>query len=214
MTEHTITTTATGRVSAPPDEVDITFSASALEPDVTGARRAVVEQATLLREALDAVDVPTSRSGRFGFESDSGRPIGGTTRTTPPSRTTRPRRSASRCSTSTASARRCRPPSSRRASKSTRWDSPSGRRPGEPSSATRSLMRSRRHEKAASTAAAEDLAVGEVRSIVTDDGLRPRRTSAGRQLTVDTAESGTLERGPIDIQVRVEVEYDLLDSSE
>jgi uncharacterized protein YggE len=47
---------------------------------------------------------------------------------------------------------------------------------------------------------------------VTDDGSRPRRTSAGQQLAMDTAESGSVDSGPIEIQVRVEVEYELTSS--
>lgn len=213
MSEHTITTTATGRASAPPDEVDITFSASALEPDVTGARRAVAEQATLLREALDAVDVPDEqvRTVRFRIRQRS------------PDRGEHPEDA----------------PQPYHATETIGVTLLDLDRLGETLSAAveqagveidevgftfrtetrRALQREAladavetARNKAVAAAAAEDLALGEVRSIVTDDGSRPRRTSAGRQLAVDTTESGTLESGPIDIQVRVEVEYDLCDS--
>lgn len=64
-------------------------------------------------------------------------------------------------------------------------------------------------EKAVAAAAAEGLSVGSARSIVTDASHRPRQSGAA--LARDTAESGSVTSGPLDVQVRVEVEYELIE---
>ena len=66
-------------------------------------------------------------------------------------------------------------------------------------------------KKAAAAAEVEGLTVDGVRSIVTDEQNRIRRTSAAMRSGA-TAESGSVESGPIDVAVRVEVEYCLSDS--
>ncbi len=64
-------------------------------------------------------------------------------------------------------------------------------------------------KNATAAAAPEDVTVGSVRSMVTDHVSRPRRLRAGRAVAMDTAESGSLESGPIEVSVGVEVEYRL-----
>ena len=213
MPTQTITTAAVGRASAPPDQVGLQFSASALEPDVTGARRAVAEQATRLRQVLDETGIPDDRIRTERFRI----------RQRPPDRGEQPDQDA-------------QPYHATETISVTLLDLD---RLGEILSAAvdqagveidevgftfrtetqRALQREAiadavetARKKATAAAAAENMAVGEVRSIVTDDGSRPRRTSSGQQLAMDTAESGSLESGPIDIQVRVEVEYELNDT--
>lgn len=46
-----------------------------------------------------------------------------------------------------------------------------------------------------------------VGGFVSDVGSHPRRTGTGRQLAMDEHESGSVESGPLDLQVGVEVEY-------
>lgn len=64
-------------------------------------------------------------------------------------------------------------------------------------------------KNATAAAAPEDVTVGSVRSMVTDHVSRPRRLRAGRAVAMDSAESGSLESGPIEVSVGVEVEYRL-----
>lgn len=210
MTDQTITTAAVGRASAPPDKVGLQFSARAIEPDVTSARGAVAEQATRLRQVLDETDIADERIRTEGFRI----------RQRPPDRGEQPDREP-------------QPYNATETISVTLLDLD---RLGETLSAAvdgacveideveftfrtetqRDLQREAiadavetARQKATAAAAAEDRVVGEVRSIVTDDSSRPRRTSAGQPLAVDTAESGSLETGPIDIQIRVEVTYGL-----
>lgn len=42
MTNQIITTTATGRTSAPPDQVDLQFAARVVDPDITTARPSTI----------------------------------------------------------------------------------------------------------------------------------------------------------------------------
>lgn len=210
MTDRTITTTAVGRANAPPDEVGLQFSASAIEPDVTSGRRAVAEQATLLRQVLDETGIPDDqiRTDRFRI------------RQRPPDRGDHPEQD----------------PQPYHATETISVTLLDLDRLGDTLSAAvdragveidevtftfqteteRELQREAiadavgtARKKATAAATAEDMAAGGVRSIVTDDGSRPRRTSAGRQLAGDEVESGSVESGPIEIQVRVEVEYEL-----
>jgi uncharacterized protein len=64
-------------------------------------------------------------------------------------------------------------------------------------------------KNATAAATAEDMSVGSVQSIVTDPGSRPRRLRAGQALAMDTTESGSVESGPIEVSVSVDVEYRL-----
>ena len=61
MTDQTIMTTAVGRTSAPPDEVNLQFEARATDPNVMTALRAVADQALALRQERDTVGIPDER---------------------------------------------------------------------------------------------------------------------------------------------------------
>lgn len=206
----TITTAAVGRTSAPPDEVSLQFSANAIEPDVTSARRSVAEQAAILRQVLDEMGIPDDqiRTDRFRIRQ---RPPD---RGEPSEQDQQPYHATETISVTLHDLDRL----------------------GEILSAAvdqagveiervaftfrtateRELQRDAiadavetARKKATAAAAAEGMAVGDVRSIVTDEASRPRRTSAGQQLAMDTDESASVESGPIEIQVRAEVEYEL-----
>lgn len=207
MSDRTITTPAVGRASAPPDEVDLEFAVSAEEPDVTGARRAVAEQASRLREVLDATGVPGDhiRTSRFTLRQRSdprheGDPAD------------RPFQAIEGISVTLHDLERVG------AVISTAVDD-AGVEINEVgftfrTETRRDLQReaiadavATARKKAEAAAAAEDLTVAGVRSMMTDEGSRPRQTGSGRALSMDTAGSGSLESGPIDVTVTVEVEY-------
>lgn len=210
MAQQTITTTAVGRASAPPDEVGLQFSASAIEPDVTSARREVADQATLLREVLDDTGIPDDQIRTVRFHI----------RQRPPERGDHLEQDSQPYQATEMINVTLRDLDLLGETLSTAVDQ-AGVEIDEVgftfrTETQRALQRDAiadavetARKKATAAAAAEEMAVGEVRSIVTDDGSRPRRTSAGQQLAMDTAESGSLESGPIDIQIRVEVEYEL-----
>lgn len=61
MADPTLTTSAVGQTRAPPDEAELRFEASAVESDVTGARRAVADRAARLRRVLGETGVPDER---------------------------------------------------------------------------------------------------------------------------------------------------------
>lgn len=212
MATQIITTTAVGRASAPPDEVGLQFLAHATEPDVTSARRDVAEQATRLREVLDDTGIPDDhiRTVRFRI------------RQRPPERGDHSEQAPQPYHATETISVTLRDLDRLGETLSTAVDQ-AGVEIDEVSFTFRTETQRElqcdaiadavetARQKATAAAAAEDMAVGEVRSIVTDGGSRPRRTSAGQQLAMDTAESGSLESGPIDIQVRVDVEYELSD---
>lgn len=210
MAEQTLTTTAVGRASAPPDEVDLQFAATAEEPDVASARRAVAERATQLRRVLDEAGVPAEqvRTERFQI------------RQRPPERgegsdqDSRPYRATETIGVALLDLDRLGDVLSTAVDEA-------GVEVGEVAFAFRTETRrdlqreaiadavETARRKATAAAAAEELAVGRVRSIVTDDGPRPRRTSAVRFKAKGSDESGSIESGPMEVQVRVEVEYEL-----
>lgn len=213
MANQTITTTAEGRASAPPDEVDLQFAASAEEPDVERARRAVVKQATELRQVLDATGIPADRVRTSRYQIRQRPPEHGHRS----DQDTRPYRATETVSVTLFDLDRLGE------ILSTAVDE-TGIEINEVAFTFRTeTRRDLQHEavadavttarkKADAAAAAEELTVDEVRSIVTDDGSQPRRTSAGQQLAADSTEAGSVESGPIEVTVRVEVEYGLNDA--
>lgn len=216
MTEQTVTTTAVGQTSAPPDQVGVQFAANAVEPSVAAARRSVAEQAAALREALADAGVPDDRVRTEKFNIHRQRP--GEPRTHDDGGDDAEEYEATESIGVTLHD----------------LDRLEGVLSGGVDAGVqvadvtftfrtgthRELQREAiadavetARAKASAAAAAEGVAVGEVRSIVTDDGSRPRRTgSGGAPLSMDT--SGSVESGPIDVDVRVEVEYGLVEASE
>lgn len=206
----TITTAAVGRTSAPPDEVGLQFSANTIEPDVTSARRSVAEQTTLLRQALDEMGIPDDqiRTDRFRIRQRI------PDREEHAEQDQQPYHATETISATLLDLDRLGE------TLSAAVDQAGVETEGVAFTFRTATQRELQREaladavetarkKATAAAAAEGMAVGDVRSIVTDDGSRPRRTGAGQQLAMDTAESGSVESGPIDIQVHVEVEYEL-----
>lgn len=201
-----------GRARAPPDEVALQVAASAEKPDVACARQAVAEQATQLRQGLDATGIPTDQVRTSRFQIRQRPPDHG-----PQSdHDTRPYRATETISVTLHDLDLLGEVLSTAVDEA-------GLEIDEvvftfQTETQRALQREAladavetARQKATAAAAAEDMTVGGIRSIVTDDGTRPHRTGAGQHLAMDTAESGSLESGPIDIQARVEVEYDLSD---
>lgn len=74
MTDRTITTGATGKTQAPPDEVHVQFSATAVEPDVLSARRVVAEKSGKLRTALSEAEISEERIKTARFQVRQRRP--------------------------------------------------------------------------------------------------------------------------------------------
>lgn len=210
MPDETITTAAVGRASTRPDQVGLQFSATAVEPDVTAARRAVAEQASQLRQVLDEVGISEERIRTERFRI----------RRQPPDRDkdTEPYAhpfhatetvavtlvDLDRLGDALAAAVDHAGVEIDEVAFSFRTET---RRDLQREAIADAVATARR--KATAAAAVEDLAVGGVRSIVTDDGSRPRRTGAVRLKAGSATEAGSVESGPIDVEVRVEVEYEL-----
>lgn len=213
MAEQTITTTAEGRASAPPDEVDLQFAANAEEPDVASARRAVAERTTQLRHVLDDAGVPADQVRTSRFRIRQRPPEHGQQ----PDQDSRPYRATETVSVTLHDLDRLGAVLSAAVDEAGveveevaftfRTET---RRELQREALADAVTTAR--EKADAAAAAEELTVEGVRSMVTDDGSRPRRTSAGEQLAADTAEAGSVESGPIEVTARVEVEYGLSDA--
>lgn len=213
MTEPTITTTAVGLASGPPDEVGLEFSANAVEPDVMRARRAVAEQATQLRQVLDATGVPEARVRTDQFRIRQRRPDRGE----PVAPESLPYDATESITVTLHALDRLGEVLSAAVDEAgveiesvtfafrTRTQRTLQRE------AIADAVETAR-QKAEAAAAAESLALGDVRSMVTEAGSRPHRTAAGRPLAMDMDESGAVESGPIDVQVSVEVAYELQDS--
>lgn len=212
MVDQTITTTAVGQASAPPDEVALQFTATVDRADVAGARRAVVEQAAALRDVLDANGVPGERvrTSRFQIRKRPREQHRHSDWEERPYRATETIdvtvRDLDRLGDVLSSAVEDAGVEISEVSFTFQTET---RRDLQRDAIADAVATARK--KAAAAAAAEGLAVDEVRSMVTDDGSRPMRRSAGQQLAMDTAESGSLDSGPIDVHVRVEVEYGLTD---
>lgn len=218
MAEQTITTAAVGRTSAPPDEVGLRFAVRAVDPDVTGARRGVAERATQLRRVLDDVGVPGDQIRTSGFHirqrpPERDRPPGGGSEGDVDA-DARPYRATEKISVTLLD-----------------LDSLSDvlaaavddagveidevvftfrtetRRELEREALADAVATAR--AKANAAAGAEDRGVGKVQSITTEDVTRPHRKGAGQQLAGAATESGTVESGPMEVQIRTRVEYRL-----
>lgn len=207
MGEQTITTSAVGRASGEPDRVDVEFAASAEEPDVASVRATVAEQATRLRNVLDAAGVPADRIRTRQFSlrrrpaqrwdgDPEERPFGGTERVSVTVL------DLDRLGDVLSSAVDEAAVEVKEVAFTFR---PATRRELQREAIADAVATARK--KADAAAAAEDLTVDDVRSMATGDGSRPRRTGVGQQLAVDTKESRSVESGPIDVTVTVEVEY-------
>lgn len=210
MTDRTITVTAAGRASAPPDEVVLGFSASATEPAVTTARRSVAEQATELRRVLDGTGLPDDQIRTDRFRIKQQRPDR-RERTDPDSL---PYQATERITVALFDLDRLGDVLSAAVDEAgveideVAFTFRAATRRALQREAIADAVGAAR-EKATAAATAEDLTVGDVRSMATDVGSHPRRTGAGRQLAFKGNESGSVESGPLDLQVSVEVEYEL-----
>lgn len=213
MGDQTITTAATGRVTAPPDEVGLRFSANAIEPGAADARHAVADQARQLRQHLDDAGVPDEQIRTERFRIRRRRPDR-RDRDEPLDEDAQPFIATESVSVtlhdldllggtlSAAVDRAGVEIDGVHFSFQTETHRTLQRE------ATADAVRHAR-ERADAAAAAEDLAVGEVRWIATDGAPRPDRKSGGRQLSTDQLESGSVQSGPIEVRASVEVEYEL-----
>ncbi|WP_439027311.1 SIMPL domain-containing protein [Haloarchaeobius sp. DT45] len=222
MSPRTITTTAVGRASAQPDEVALRFAATAVEPDVSGARRAVAERAAELRRVLGEVGIPDDqiRTVRFSVaRQPPGHPSNPTNR---PGETPDPE---------------SLPYHATEAIAVTLWDldllaetlSAAVDEAGAEISdvdftfrteTNRELTREAiadavetARQKATAAATAEGLTVGDVLEMHTDDGTRPRQRGSGMHRTLSDTSGGSVESGPISTEVRVEVQYEVRNRS-
>lgn len=210
MDDPTVTTSAQGRASGQPDRVDLQFSATATEPDVTSARRTVAERAAALREVLDDADVPADQVRTTGFRIN--RP--------PPNRgpqsdpDDRPYEGTETVRVTLYEDSRIDPVLSTAVDEAgvevddvTFGFRTETRRDLQREAIADAVEAAR--EKATAAASAEGMAVGSARSIVTDGGNRPPKIQTAHTLALDTGESGSVESGPLNVTVSVEVEYSL-----
>lgn len=214
MDDPTITTSAVGRASGRPDRVDLQFAATATEPDVASARRTVAERATALRAVLEDVGVPAERVRTTGFRINR-----------PPNRGPGPEREdpedrpfegtetvqltlhdESLIDPALAGATEDAGVEIRDVTFTFRTAT---HRDLEREAIADAVEAAR--EKAAAAAAAEDASVGDARSIATGGGSGPRRVKAAQSLAMDTAESGSVESGPVEVTASAEVEYELVE---
>ncbi|WP_227380140.1 SIMPL domain-containing protein [Haladaptatus halobius] len=212
MADQTITTTAIGRTSAPPDEVDLQFAARAVDPDVTTARRTAADQALALRQELDAMGIPDERIRTSQFRIQQ----------RPPDRrgpsasdsTSQPYQATEIISVVLFDLDRLGDVLSAAVDEAgveinevAFTFQTETQRDLRQKAIADAVVTARKNATAAATA--EDMFVGSVQSIVTDPGSRPRRLRAGQALAMETAESGSVESGPIEVSVSVDVEYRL-----
>ena len=229
MDEPTITTSAVGRASGRPDRVDLQFAATATEPDVAGARRTVAERAAGLREVLDDVGVPEDQVRTTGFRINrpppnrgggaggggaggSGASAGGGAGGDDPA--DRPHEGTETVQVTLYDESLIEPVLSgatedagveiRDVTFTFRTET---RRDLQREAVADGVEAAR--EKAAAAAAAEGSAVGDARSIVTDGRSGPQRVQAAQTLSMDTSAGGSVESGPIDVTVSVEVTYEM-----
>ncbi len=212
MTEQTITTTAVGRTNAQPDEVDLKFAARATDPDVTTARRAVADQALVLREELDTVGIPDERIRTSRFRIRQGPPDRGNPSASDPE--TQPYRANEIITVVLFDLDRLGDVLSAAVDDAgVEIDEvaftfqTATQRDLQQTAIADAVDTARQNATAAATA--EDLTVASVQSIVTDSGSRPRRLGAGQALGSRIQESGSVKSGPIEVSVTVEVEYHL-----
>ncbi|MFC4551332.1 MULTISPECIES: SIMPL domain-containing protein [Halorussus] len=216
MPDRTVTTAATGRTSAPPDEVTVQLSSNAVEPDVMAARRGVAERAARLRSVLADAGVPGDRVRTIRF----------TVTQRPPHRTPH-------CTRESEDDPESRPYEATETLIVTLGDLDSV---GEVLTAAvddagaevdtvnfgfrteteRELDREAvadaaetARKRAEAAAAAEGLRVGDVRSIATDQEAMNRRTASGLGEALQESGSQGPESGPMDVTARVEATYEL-----
>lgn len=210
MDDPTVTTSAQGRASGQPDRVDLQFSATATESDVTSARRTVAERAAVLREVLDDAGVPSDQVRTTGFRVN--RP--------PPNRgpqsdpDDRPYEGTESVRVTLYGQSRIDPVLSTAVDEAgvevddvTFGFRIETRRDLQQEAIADAVETAR--EKAAAAAVAEGMRVSDALSIVTDGGNRPRKAQAWETLAADTGGSGSVESGPLDVTISVEVEYAL-----
>lgn len=213
MADQTITTAATGHVTAPPDEVGLQFSANAIEPVAADAHQAVAEQASQLRQGLDDVGVPDKRIRTHRFRIRRRRPDrrDGDEPLDPDSQPFLATESVSVTLHDLDLLGNVLEAAVDRAGveiDGVHFTFRTETRRDLQREATADAVRNSR-EKAEAAAAAEGLRVGEARSIATDGTANPRRGGGGRQLSADHLESGSVQSGPIEVRGSVQVEYEL-----
>lgn len=216
MTERTVTTTAVGTASGRPDQVNVSFAANAVELSVAAARRSVAEQAAALREAVADAGVPDDRVRTEQFNIRRHRP-GDTRHGGDDGDDAEEYEATEKVGVTLHDLDRLEEVLSGSVDAGVQiGDVTFTFRTGTHRELQREAVAdavATAREKASAAAAAEGLVVDGVRSIVTDDGSQPRVTrSGGAPLSMDT--SGSVESGPIDVDVRVEVEYGLVEASE
>ncbi|MFC6734273.1 MULTISPECIES: SIMPL domain-containing protein [unclassified Haladaptatus] len=209
MAEQTLVTAAIGQARAPPDKVRLQISAKAEDPDVGEARRKVARQATHLRETLVAKGVSKDRIRTIRFHVGERPPY-------------QPREEATddqpywaeevievavhdidRLDDVLTSAVEGVGVEVNDVTFTFRTET---QRELERKALEDAVRTARK--KAQAAAAAEQLVVERVRSIVTDDTSRPQPVSMDLR-TARGQESGSVESGPIEIYARVEVEYEI-----
>lgn len=211
MADPTLATSAVGRTRAPPDKVELRFEASATEPNVTGARRAVADRAARLRGVLDETGVPDERvrttrfrvgrqsRGPHGREHDpESRPFEATETVGVTLHDLDALGDVLAAAVDDADAE---------IGDVTFTFRTETKRELEREALEDAVETARR--KADAAASAEGLTVGDVRSMTTENRSRARRTGTG--LGAAAQESGNAPTsGPIDVTVTVEIEYELL----
>ncbi len=216
MDEPTVTTTATGRASGDPDEVALQFAATATESSVADARRAVAERAARLREVLDDVGVPAEQVRTTGFRVNRP-PANRGPGANDGDADERPYEGTESVRVTLHDHGRIDPVLSGAVEDAgleirdvTFTFRTATRRELQREAVADAVETAR--AKAAAAAAAEGSSVGDARAIVTEAASRPARDVAGQQLAMETsAGGGSVESGPLDVTVSVEVEYALVE---
>jgi uncharacterized protein YggE len=212
--EPTLTTTAVGRTKADPDQVELQFRARAVEPNVTAARRAVAERATRLRESLASAGVSADRVRTSQFRIRQRPPDGRGQPSQDQSGETPPYEATETVGVTLPDPERLGGVLTAAADEAAVEIDDVGftfraetRRELQREAIADGVAAAR--QKATAAAEAEDLSVASVESIVTDEGTVPRPQTAGGQLAMDTSEPESVESGPIEVSVGVEVTYRL-----
>ena len=212
MAEPTLTTTAVGRTQAPPDQAELRFEASAVESDVTGARRAVADRAARLRGVLDETGVPDDRVRTTQFRVGRQSPNPHDRQQDPESRPFEAIETVSvtirdldALGTVLAAAVDEAGAEIDDVTFTFRTET---KRDLEREAIEDAVETARK--KAEAAASAEGLTVGDVRSMTTENRSSARARQTGTGLGARLQESGSAPTsGPIDVTATVEVEYEL-----
>ena len=213
MADPTLTTSAVGRTKAPPDEAELRFEASAVESDVTGARRAVADRAARLRRVLGETGVPDERVRTTQFRVQRRSPNPHDRQQDPESRPFEATETVS------VTVRDLDALGTVLAAAVDEADAEIGDVTFTFRTETKRKLEREALEdavdtargKAEAAASAEGLTVGDVRSMTTDSRSSSRARQTGTGLGAQLQESGSAPTsGPIDVTVTVEVEYELL----